>query len=66
MSWLTVDNNKDKTEVIWENRPIRNGNVWSFGLFGFPLPKGSIKRLIGKEMTWEDAPIEFLGDEKNI
>ena len=23
------------------------------------LPKGSIKKLIGKDLTWNDEPIEF-------
>ena len=28
------------------------------------FPKGSIKKLIGRELTWEDNPVEFT--EKNI
>lgn len=27
-----------------------------------PLPKGTIKKLIGKDLTWEDEPVE-LKDE---
>jgi hypothetical protein len=23
------------------------------------MPKGSIKRLIGRELTWDDEPVEF-------
>ena len=25
----------------------------------FFLPKGSIKKLIGKDLTWEDEPVEL-------
>lgn len=28
------------------------------------LPKGSIKKLIGKELTWDDEPVE-LKEESN-
>ena len=27
--------------------------------YTFDLPKGSIKKLIGKELTWDDNPIEL-------
>lgn len=26
------------------------------------LPKGSIKKLIGRELSWEDSPVELKGD----
>lgn len=26
------------------------------------LPKGSIKKLIGKDLTWQDEPVELIAD----
>lgn len=38
-------------------------DIWDFeDNFRIPkikLPKGSIKKLIGKELTWEDEPVEL-------
>ena len=27
------------------------------------LPKGSIKRLIGRDLTWQDEPVEYSLEE---
>jgi len=27
------------------------------------LPKGSIEKLIGRKLTWEDEPVELKGEE---
>ena len=29
------------------------------GAYGFQLPKGSIKKLIGRELSWSDDPVEL-------
>ena len=29
------------------------------GAYGFQLQKGSIKKLIGKELSWKDEPVEL-------
>lgn len=65
MAWLAIDG--DKTEYIYEAKPVRYKNCWSTqydkdrnpigGLV--LLPKGSIYKLIGKNLTWEDEPIEM-------
>lgn len=34
-----------------ENDPLPEGAI--------VLPKGSVKKLIGKELTWEDEPVEL-------
>lgn len=91
MAWLCVD--KDGTESIFDNLPVRRCNVknifcdistlkiirraytknqynkWSAAwssdindhlpLFRIELPKGSIKKLIGRELKWEDEPVEI-------
>ncbi len=60
MAWLAVDKNGD--EYIYINKPHKEegvvvwiyiGNIYSL------LPKGSIKKLIGRELTWENEPVEI-------
>lgn len=73
MAWIATDKYGD--EYIFQNQPKRDCNWWideiyeSFdGQDGKPiyhhnsdirLPKGSIKKLIGKELKWEDSPIKL-------
>lgn len=73
MAWVAVEINGD--EYIFSNKPKRDRNFWfdevyeSFDGQGgrlehshysdIQLPKGSIKKLIGKDLTWEDEPIEL-------
>lgn len=60
MAWLTVD--KNGTEVIFQFRtrktkaqylPIYTYSMW------LVLPIGSIEKLIGRNLTWEDEPVEL-------
>jgi hypothetical protein len=63
MTWVAV--NKDGSELVFYPRAIRNEilGVWdSYDTYGsgeVELPKGSIKKLIGRELTWEDEPVEL-------
>lgn len=67
MSYLIVDG--DQTEWISSHEPIRleNTKEWIQGTDFYyepigamiELPKGSIKKLIGRELTWEDEPVEI-------
>lgn len=62
MAWLAVDKNGD--ELISEGEPSRNSKykVWEYETsiegeiinFVIDLPKGSIKKLIGRDLTWDD------------
>lgn len=61
MAYLCVDKSG---EYIADNNPKRNFNEWEgwTDVYGdsctlIPLPKGTIKKLIGKEISWEDEPI---------
>ena len=62
MAWIAVD--KDGTEVVYGDKPERDASV---GVWDTPepnqywviLPKGSIKKLIGRSLTWEDECIEL-------
>jgi hypothetical protein len=63
MAWLAVD--KDGSEIIYTHKPKRAGtlNYWialQSSAKLVDLPKGSIKRLIGRELTWDDEPVEFV------
>ena len=65
MAWLAVD--KDGSECIYSDKPIRFKGIWETSYYedGDPmegmvlLPKGTIKKLIGRNLTWEDDPVEF-------
>jgi hypothetical protein len=67
MAWLAVD--EDGSEYIYVIKPFRNPEgVWDFVLSHgwetlFELPKGSIRKLIGRELTWDDEPLELKDDE---
>lgn len=66
MAWLAVD--KDGTERIYPFEPYRVTDYWTCSMYMFlsgpiNLPKGTIKKLIGKEITWEDEAVEFKGED---
>ena len=59
-AWVAVD--KDSSEFIYTNKPDRDTKemMWlSTGDGCIPLPKGSIKALIGRELSWSDEPVEL-------
>lgn len=60
MAWVAVD--EDGRECIYQFRPKRgNGqfiSLYSYSMY-LNLPKGSIKKLIGRDLTWEDNPVEL-------
>lgn len=65
--------NKNGDEVILDNFPVRQGEVWTddrsahdeeyFSVedhnSAIVLPKGTIHRLTGSYLTWEDAPVSL-------
>lgn len=61
MSWVSVDSyNK---ELIFFRKPRRIYGFWVDVKdpedTQISLPRGSIKKLIGRELTWEDEPVEL-------
>lgn len=56
MPWLAVD--KIGEELISRTEPFRVGDYW-IGYSIFHLPKGSIKKLIGRNLTCDDEPVEL-------
>ena len=59
MAWLATD--KDSTEWIYRSKPYRTEVGCWFGndLCAIHIPNGSIKRFIGKELSWDDEPVEI-------
>ena len=60
MAWLCVD--KDGTEVVCAAQPIRLSiGMWSAKNMNdeVELPIGSIEKLIGRTISWEDEPIKI-------
>lgn len=63
MAWVAVD--KDGTENKYSVKPKRhyNGILYLYTTKGkgikTELPQGSIKKLIGRTLTWEDQPVEL-------
>ena len=65
MAWLVVDKEKEQ-ELICETKPVRNKklNIWVLQtrhcMTGvIKLPKGSIEKLLGYKLTWEDEPVKI-------
>ena len=62
MAWVAVDSyNK---EVIFFRMPRRVYGFWVdaneySGDTEISLPKGSIKKLIGRDLTWSDEPVKL-------
>lgn len=60
MAYVAV--NKNGTEYIYPEHPFRLIESWT-GIRMNPtpisLPKGSIEKLIGKKLTWEDKPVKL-------
>ena len=56
MPWLAVD--KIGEELISRTEPFRVGDYW-IGDSIFHLPNGCIKKLIGRELSWNDEPVEL-------
>lgn len=60
MAWVCV--NSCGTELIFETEPHKVAYSWRDNEGScrcIALPKGSIKKLIGKELSWEDDCVEL-------
>lgn len=56
MAWVVCD--KFGEELISQPEPFRVGDYW-IGEYMIHIPKGSIKKLIGRELSWSDEPVEL-------
>ena len=57
MAWEAVD--KDGEEWIYRIQPFRGETRFKTNSECVKLSKDSIKKLIGRELTWDDEPIEL-------
>ena len=58
MSWVAV--NKKGLEYVYMFKPWRNKHHGSWDGCGcIEIPQGSIKKLAGKALSWEDEPVEL-------
>ena len=57
-----VKDGRDNSEWIYKYKPCRasTGDFWyGCGDDCVELPKGTIKKLIGRDLQWEDNPVEL-------
>lgn len=61
MAWVAV--NKDGSEYIFHDKPERLSVNWQDLMYDLytdiRIPRGSIKKLIGKDLAWKDDPVEL-------
>lgn len=64
MAW--VAKNKDGSETIYEVKPYKRNDEWVSRKDGwerpyqyFNIPQGSIKKLIGRELSCSDEPVKL-------
>ena len=57
MAWVAVD--YDGAEQIYRAQPFRGETRFKTNSECVELPKGSIKKLIGRELTLNDGPVEL-------
>ena len=63
MAWLAVD--KDGTECICSTKPYQDWENFKWCIENLPesnaveLPQGSIKKLIGRDLSWNNEPVEL-------
>lgn len=76
MAWLAV--NRDGTEIISPIKPKRDKLYWdcsaeiwvenesAFVDYEVDLPKGAIMKLIGRNLAWEDAPVNLKWEFRRV
>ena len=60
MAWLAVDLNG--SEWVYGCKPKKMNTIWTNSVVDtmyLKLPNGSIEKLIGRKLTWEDEPVEL-------
>lgn len=58
MAWVACDKNGE--EFIYQEKPYRWENYWYLDDYSsVEIPKSTIKKLIGRELSWDDEPVEL-------
>jgi len=65
--WLAVDGVGCEKKIISATKPQRykefNVGFWAaYPAVGYFLQKGTIEKLIGRKLMWQDGPVEYRGD----
>ena len=47
---------------MYDDRPVRKSDYWDTSFQMVQLPSGTIKKLTGKDITWESGYVEYTGD----
>ena len=66
MAWVAVD--KDGRECIFLGKPKRVYGFWVDANEDsedtqITFPRGSIKKLIGRDLTWKDEPVKLKEEQ---
>jgi hypothetical protein len=59
--YLAVD--KDGVECMYNDTPKKYADHWNTELDSIELPKGTIKKLTGKDLTFEMGYVSYVGDD---
>ena len=61
MAFVAVDKNGTEWIFDWEPARAERAGWWAemFNTSKIQLPEGSIAKLIGRELTWSDEPVEL-------
>lgn len=57
MAFVAV--NRNDSETIFNSEPFRTSKYWDSNDDYVDLPTGSIEKLIGRKLTWDDDPVEI-------
>ena len=59
MAWIAVD--KNGYEYIYDTRPTRKNRYRTYHVTNnyVLVPNGTSLKLTGKQMTWDDEPVEL-------
>lgn len=57
MAFVATDS--DGNEHIYPIKPQRDDDYYWYSPRYISLPKGTIKKLIGRDLIWDDAPVEL-------
>ena len=56
MAFVAVD--LDGSEYIYDGMPFKDQDKW-YGNIWILIPSGTIKKLIGRDLTFDDDPVEL-------
>ena len=57
MAFVSVD--LDGSEWIYSDTPSKGDVCWHYGQNQVELPNGTIKKLISRDLTFDDEPVEL-------